>query len=641
MALDKLPEEQDQAYNDLIERIRNQNADYADLAMKALLWIVNAKRPLKMEELLYALATEPGDTSLDIDGVSESSLVLSVCAGIVTFEPESRIVGLVHYTAQEYLARRGPDVFPDAQREMALICLTALSFQAARDHYYEEETDQGNGHLQLSRYAVSYWADHMRDSPDDPMCQELALDFVCSQGGLAMETVRLQGAGILLLLELHRSNYAASGLCVLAALGLNSAMTSLIDEDLRLHPSNSISMHCALLFAVFHGRTRTATLLIEQGANVNYRSADTETALHYAASKDHEAITKLLLEHGATVDAVANIRAYHAQHLHPCQSHREWTVLHFAASLGHSSIIQLLLQRGAQLGRADSCGHTALHLAVAANACHVVKLLLKEYPKPLQVPDGPITPIVHTTASANGTAQGSRTVSINAKNDMEQTALHLAAFFRSEKVVPLLIEAGADLDARDGFGNTPLLVATYGRDTKKVIVEALLDAGADVNAAGHINGDTRNTALHLAIEPTKLELLQLLLANGAVANSRNNTHGSTPMHLATWLGSGIETYKLLLYSGVDVNAQDLDGNTVLHLLVVADDIFVIKYFLENGAKAGIKNCEGKTAGDVAIQWKATNPCVLSCVASLLKYVEKNPDMKVSTASLFSLDVRPR
>ena len=607
--------------------------------MKALLWIVNAKRPLKMEELIYALAVEPSDTSLDTDGVSDSSLVLSVCAGIVMFEPESRIVGLVHYTAQEYLARRGQDIFPDAQQEMALICLTALSFQAARNYYYEEETHQQNVHLQLSRYAVPYWADHMRDSLDESACQELALDFVCFQGK-AMETVRLQGAGILNLLELQRSSYATSGLCVLAALGLNSAMTRLLNEDPRLRPSNSISMHCALLFAVFHGRTRTAALLIEQGANVDYRSGDTETALHYAASKNDEATMKLLLDHDATVDAVANVRPYHAQHLHPCQSHREWTVLHFAASLGHSGIVQLLLRRGAQIGRADSCGHTALHLAVAANAFDVVRFLLKLYPNPLQMVDGPTSPITHADASANGTAQISRAVSINARNDMKQTALHLAAFFRSERVVPLLIVAGADLDARDSFDNTPLLVATHGRDVKKAIVEALLEAGADVNAAGQINGDTRNTALHLAIEPSKSELLQLLLMNGAIANSRNNT-GSTPMHLAAWLGSGIGTNKLLLYAGVDVNAQDFHGNTALHLLVVADDTPVIRYFLENGAKAGVKNQQGKTAGDVAKQWRATNPCVSSSVVSLLKNAENDSDVAVSTVSPSSLVLRPR
>ena len=639
MALNKLPEEQDQAYNDLIERIRNQNDDYADLAMKALLWIVNAKRPLKMEELIYAIAIEPGDISLDTDGVSDSSLVLSVCAGIVTFEPESRIVGLVHYTAQEYLARRGPDIFPDAQQEMTLICLTALSFQAARNHYYDEETSQGNAHLQLSRYAVPYWADHMRDGPDESTCQELALEFVCSQGKLAMETVRLQGARILNLLELQRLSYATTGLCVLAALGLDSAMTSLLNEDHRLRPSNSISMHCALLFAVFYGRTRTAALLIAQGANVDYRSADTETALHYAAFKKDEATTKLLLDHNATVDVVANIRPYYAQHLHPCQSHREWTVLHFAASLGHGGIVQLLLQRGAQVGRGDSCGHTALHLAVAANSFDVVKFLLKVYPNPFRMLDGPASPTSHAAASANVTAQRSRAVSINARNNMKQTALHFAAFFRSERVLPLLIIAGADLDARDSFDNTPLLVATHGRDVKKAIVEALLKAGADVNAAGQINGDTRNTALHLAIESSKLELLQLLLMNGAIADSRNN-NGATPMHLAGLLGSGIETFKRLLYAGADVNAQDLYGNTVLHFLVFADDISVFRYFLVNGAKVGVKNQEGRTAGDVAIQWRAINPCVSSSVVSLLKNAEKDSDMPVSTVSPSSLVLRP-
>ncbi|KAL8794135.1 MAG: hypothetical protein Q9195_003320 [Heterodermia aff. obscurata] len=608
--------------------------------MKALLWIVNAKRPLKMEELVYALAIEPGDTSLDTDGVSDSSLVLSVCAGIVMFEPESRIVGLVHYTAQEYLARRGPDIFPDAQHEMTLICLTALSFQVARNHYYEEETNQENLHLQLSRYAVPYWADHMRDSPVESMCQELALEFVCSQGRLAMETVRLQGAGILSLLELQRLSYAASGICVLAALGLNSAMTSLLNEDPRLRPSNSISMHCALLFAVFHGRTRTVALLIEQGASVNYRSADTETALHYAASKNDEATMKLLLDHDATVDIVANIRPYHAQHLRPGQSHQGWTALHFAASLGHSGIVRLLLQRGAQIGRADSCGHNALHLAVAANAYDVVKLLLKAYPNPLQMVDGPTSSISHHVASANGTTQRSRAVSINARNDMKQTALHLAAFFRAERVVPLLIEAGADLETRDSLDNTPLLIATHGRKVKKAIVEALLEAGADVNAAGQINGDKRNTALHLAIEPSKFELLELLLKHRAIADSRNNT-GSTPMHLATWLGNGIQTYKLLLYADVDVNAQDLHGNTVLHLLVVADDIFGIRYFLENGAKAGIKNHEGRTAGDVAVQWRATNPRITSSVVDLLKNAEKDCDVAFSSVSPSSLVLRLR
>ena len=317
-ALNALPEGQDEAYDELIKRIQSQNADYAELAKKALLWIVNAKRPLKMNEILYALAVEPGDTSLDPEGLSDPGLLVSVCSGIVTFEPESRVVGLVHYTAQEYLNRKNAAMFPDAQREMSLICLTALSFKAALDDYYKMEV-QGEEAVQLSRYAVPYWADHMRESPNDPVCEELALNFTCSQGTLAMKTVRLQGSSVLILLEPQDARNSDTGFCVLAALGLEKQLMSHLDQDLRLRARTSEALDCALLFAIFYGHLRTVAFLIEQGANVDYRSGNTETALHYAALKGYEAITGCLLDHQANVNAVADIRPHYAQHLRPSQ----------------------------------------------------------------------------------------------------------------------------------------------------------------------------------------------------------------------------------------------------------------------------------------------------------------------------------
>lgn len=305
-----------------MKRIQNQNSEYVELANKILLWIVNAKRPLKIDELVYALAIEPGDVSFDADGAADPDLLISICAGIVTLELESRIVGLVHYTAQEYLTRKGAMMFPDAQREISQICLTALSFTSARKDYYHQTNDHSEEHTQLSRYAVPYWADHMRESPDDAACEELALEFVCSQGDLAMETVRLQGAGILVLLELQDAEYSDAGLCALAALGLNHGLTSLLDEDLRLYASNSKALSFALLFAAFYGRATTVALLINQRADVNYGDRSTETALHYAIYHGHEAIAALLLDHAAEPDAVADIRPYYAQHLHPSQPHR-------------------------------------------------------------------------------------------------------------------------------------------------------------------------------------------------------------------------------------------------------------------------------------------------------------------------------
>ena len=598
---------------------------------------------MKIEELVYALAIEPGDTSLDTDGIADSNLLISVCAGIVTFEPESRIVGLVHYTAQEYLIRKGATMFPDAQREISLICLTTLSFENARKDYYRSQ-NHGKEPLQLAQYAVGYWADHMRESPDDSMCEELALEFVCSQGNLAKETVRLQGAGILILLELQDAGYADAGLCALAALGLNHALVSLLDEDLRLHASNSKALSFALLFAAFYGHEMTVALLIEQGANVNYRSALTETALHYATYKGHEAIAKLLLDHGAKVDALADIRPYYAQHLRPSQPHRKWTSLHLAASLGQSNIVRLLLRRGAKVAQLDDDGHTPLHLAAVADAHNVVEHLEADIYTPADIKAHAWTPPEQAPQEQHGDQVSGRAFMMNLVNNKKQTALHLAASFRSEQVVAQLIKAGAEIDAKDENNNTALLVATNGRDASTSIVEALLDAGANVNATGRINGRTQNTALHLAVEPAKHDLMHILLGRGANPNARD-AEGSTPMHLATWLGSGRKTYEALLQAGADLNARDIKGNTILHLAVVADDVSTIEFFLEKGATPGVKNNERKTPLDVALEWKRIYPCGIdiedsSSVVSLLRRAESLRSKDVPFLSQSPLVFRP-
>ena len=127
-ALSSLPEELDRTYDQVLQRIRAQDRDHAVLALKVLSWIYHAARPLGVRELQHALAVEPGDSQFDEDGVPDVSLVLSVCAGIVIVR-ENDIMGLVHYTAQEYLERRSLDLFPDTQTEIAKICLTYLSFE--------------------------------------------------------------------------------------------------------------------------------------------------------------------------------------------------------------------------------------------------------------------------------------------------------------------------------------------------------------------------------------------------------------------------------------------------------------------------------------------------------------------------------
>jgi len=76
-------------------------------------------------------------------------------------------------------------------------------------------------------------------------------------------------------------------------------------------------------------------------------------------------------------------------------------------------------------------------------------------------------------------------VDLNAQDEFEgQTALHRAADGLKYKIVPILIEAGADVNIRDVFGRMPLCLATnnsYGAFIRANVVENLIKAGADVN----------------------------------------------------------------------------------------------------------------------------------------------------------------
>ena len=101
-------------------------------------------------------------------------------------------------------------------------------------------------------------------------------------------------------------------------------------------------------------------------------------------------------------------------------------------------------------------------------------------------------------------------------NDYEHRPLHYA---RSAEMARLLIAAGADVNARDVLGNSPLFSA-YRYD----VAYALLNAGADPGAVNKKGA----TPLHSCTRP---ELAELLIAAGAHVNAEDE-HGHTPLDYA-------------------------------------------------------------------------------------------------------------
>lgn len=126
-------------YDQAMERIRDQGDSVESFAMQVIRWVCFAKRPLKLAELLCALAVSPGEEEFDDDAVAEESDIANYCAGLVVVEGESKTVRFVHYTTQEYFnSLRSTPEFIHSHGDVALTCISFLvlnNLQLSKDSY--------------------------------------------------------------------------------------------------------------------------------------------------------------------------------------------------------------------------------------------------------------------------------------------------------------------------------------------------------------------------------------------------------------------------------------------------------------------------------------------------------------------------
>jgi len=174
-----------------------------------------------------------------------------------------------------------------------------------------------------------------------------------------------------------------------------------------------------LYVAVALGHKETAELLLAKGADPNPATEVDSTPLYAAAEHGHLEIMKMLVDKGASVSAGKD---------------RGWTPLHQAVSRGRVEIVAWLIEHGSPLDVKTQSGQSLLHVAAQYSAA-MVKLL---------------------AAKGANVDQGDRD---------GRGPLHYSIFSKKVETAAALLAAGADPNAKDKTGSTPLHAASPGNRT--------------------------------------------------------------------------------------------------------------------------------------------------------------------------------
>ena len=239
---------------------------------------------------------------------------------------------------------------------------------------------------------------------------------------------------------------------------------------------------------------------------------------------------------------------------------------------------------------------------------------------------------------------------LNAPQTDGTTALEWAAHWNDVDAVKLLLSSGADPKVANRYGVTPLSEAAAAGNA--AIIEMLLQAGADPKTVTATDGET---VLMIAARTGNVEAVRLLLARGADANAKESYRGQTalmwavaerhadvvklllergadwkiqslaretnipklsaassvtPMarggltafHFAAREGD-IETGRVMLDAGVDINQVDVDGTSGLVISILNKRYSYAKFLLDRGADPNIADSRGRAALYAAIDMR--------------------------------------
>jgi ankyrin repeat protein len=369
--------------------------------------------------------------------------------------------------------------------------------------------------------------------------------------------------------------------------------------------------------ACINGSAAAVGRLLEAGESANATGPYGETALMVCARTGKPEAARVLIAHGAAVDAV--------------ESWRGQTALMWAAAQGHPEMMKVLIEAGADVD--------------ARSALQKWERQRTLEPRDKWLPEGGLTPLLF--AARQGCTECEKVLldghaDINVVDPEQHTALILALINGHYDAAALLIERGIDINMADESGRTALYAAvddhtmpasnrpapreTDNRLTSLDVIKLLLEKGAKVDAPLRAQVPYRTkldrggdgvlgigtTPLIRAGKGGDVAAIKLLLAHGASARAATR-NGVNAVMMATNVNAReedmtgrsktekdvVEAIRLLLAGGADINAAENQGRTALHGAAQWGLTDTITFLVSQGANINALDRRGLTPLDYA------------------------------------------
>ena len=324
--------------------------------------------------------------------------------------------------------------------------------------------------------------------------------------------------------------------------------------------------------------------------DIDTRPNSLSSSLHWFAVPRKSATTPLYYAALCGFDdLVEPLVVKHPQHVNTSGGYYV-TPLVAALAGRHFQTVKILHQNGAHVDVRGSHGKTPLLSAVREGDLETVKIMLDyEVDVNSQGPDNWTS--IHYVSLGSPLSAGPHNspkllpdvarlllehgADVNARINRGSTTLHVAASYGRVEVVRVLLEHGANLDAEDNKGRTPLHEAAD--NGRAEIVRMLLEHSADADP----KDNEGRTPLHKAVDNERVKVIRELLEHGANVDAKDNK-GRTPLHEAVKYGR-VDVVRILLEHGANASPKDDEGGTPLHRAVDDGRVEVVRVLLEHGA----------------------------------------------------------